>query len=165
MQETERITGKVQGHSEQLEAWMRWNERDSGATFFFHLSGFFTLAELWVRVSLFLCTYTAPSIVSVLMENLGKLSASSEVKGMQMDKTVSLALFMVFILVLNSYVHGIVPYVSSQPSDMGFCMGEEDIMLRGARGFNSKGCCSWSFWLKCWNCSVSFVLGRGGKLA
>jgi len=39
---------------------------------------------------------------------------------MQMDKTVSLALFMIFILVLNSYVHGILPYVSSQPSDMGF---------------------------------------------
>lgn len=39
---------------------------------------------------------------------------------MQMDKTVILALFVIFILVVNSYIHRIVPYVSSLPLDMGF---------------------------------------------
>lgn len=77
---------------------------------------------------------------------------------MQVDKTDSLALFVLFILVLNSCVRGTVPCVSSQPSDMGFCTGRE------VRGFSSKGCCSWSFWLHCWSCWASFVLGRGGKL-
>lgn len=50
------------------------------------------------------------------------------------------------------------PCVSSQPSDMGFCTGRE------VRGFSSKGSCSRSFWLHCWYCWASFVLGRGGKL-
>lgn len=84
------------------------------------MSGSLTLAVLWVMVSLFLCINTVPSIFSVLAENLGKLSASFQVKGMQMDKTVILALFVIFILVVNSYIHRIVPYVSSLPLDMGF---------------------------------------------
>lgn len=48
---------------------------------------------------------------------------------MQRDQTVGLALFVIIILVLNSYVRGIVPYVSSQPSDMGFSTGREDVVL------------------------------------
>lgn len=42
---------------------------------------------------------------------------------MQVDETDSLALFVLSIPVLNSCAHGIVPCVSSQSSDMGFCTG------------------------------------------
>lgn len=49
---------------------------------------------------------------------------------MQVGKTDSLALFVLFILVLNSYERGIVPCVSSQSSDMGFYTGREDMLSR-----------------------------------
>lgn len=77
---------------------------------------------------------------------------------MQVDKTDSLALFVLFILVLNSCVCGIVPCVSSQPWDMGFWHWQ-----RSQRSQQHRGC-SRSFWPHCWYCWGSFMLGRGAKL-